>query len=240
MALQLAYIGLSILVTIILLFIGVRTIDKTFLDPSTAKSKKTLLVTCLLTWQLYIFAIASTGMLENFDFPPKFVLFLIIPAFLFTGIFIYKNRNYGWIQNLPEHWLVYYQSFRIAVEVLLAWSLVAGILHSNVTIHGYNYDLIFAFTAPIVAYLVFQRKSVKLRFALWWNYLGLGVIASIIFLFITTIYFPQLYGSESDLLSTDFGKYPYVLVPGFLMPSAVFIHILSIVQLYKSSKAVKK
>jgi hypothetical protein len=179
--------------------------------------------------------VASTGALENFDFPPKFVLYLIGPAFLFTGIFIYKNRNYSWIQHIPEQWLVYYQTFRIAVEILLALTATAGILHSNVTIQGFNYDMVFAFTAPFIAFLLFQKKTFKKKIAIFWNYLGLGVIASIIFLFISTIYFPHIYGGETDLISTDFGKYPYVLVPGFLMPSAVFIHILSIVQLSKAS-----
>lgn len=237
MALQLGYIGLTLLVNLILLFIGIKVIDKTFADASKAKTKKTLLLSCLITWQLYIFAVASTGILQNFDFPPKFVLFLIFPAFLFTGIFIYKNRNAQWIQNIPKQWLVYYQTFRIAVETLLAFSVTAGILHSNVAIQGYNFDLVFAFTAPVVAYVVFQKKTFGPKVAILWNYLGLAVLASVIFLFITSIYFPHLYGSETILIPTDFGKYPYVLLAGFLMPSAVFIHILSIVQLTKAPKS---
>ena len=119
----------------------------------------------------------------------------------------------------------------------MALTATAGILHSNVTIQGFNYDMVFAFTAPFAAFLLFQKKPYKKKFAIFWNYLGLGVIASIIFLFITTIYFPHIYGVEIDLISTDFGKYPYVLVPAFLMPSAVFIHILSIVQLTKAPTA---
>ena len=237
MALQLGYIGLTLLINLILLLIGIKAIDKTFVDSSKAKTKKALLLSCLITWQLYIFAIASTGILQNFDFPPKFVLFLILPAYRFTGIFIYINRNNSWIQNIPKQWLVNYQTFRIAVETLLAFSVTAGILHTNVSIQGYNFDMIFAFTAPVVAYMVFQKKTYKANIAILWNFLGLIVIASIIFLFITSIYFPQIYGGEISLISTDFGKYPYVLVPGFLMPSAVFIHILSIVQLTKAPKS---
>ena len=97
--------------------------------------------------------------------------------------------------------------------------------------------MVFALTAPFVAFLLFQKTPFKKKMAIFWNYLGLAIIVSIIFLFITTIYFPHMYGSETNLISTDFGKYPYVFVPGFLMPSAVFIHILSIVQLSKASTA---
>lgn len=235
--LQIGYFVLTILINLILIYIGLKAIDANKLDSAKNKRKKTLLVSSLITWQLYIFAVASSGALENFDFPPRFVLFLIGPAFLFTGIFIYKNRNYTWIQDIPLQWLIYYQTFRIAVEVLLTLTASAGILHSNVTIQGFNYDMIFAFTAPFVAFFLFQKKPYKRKIIIFWNYLGLTVIASIIFLFITTIYAPHIYGDETNLISTDFGKYPYVLIPGFLMPSAVFIHILSIVQLSRASTA---
>ncbi len=233
MNLQLAYLGLTLFTLLMILYIGIKTINKTFLDPLQNKKKKILFISLLLFWQTYIFGVATTGILQNYNFPPRFVIFFILPAFIFTGIFIYKNRNNQWIQNIPKQWLIYYQTFRLAVETLLALSVTAGILHSNVTIHGYNYDMIFAFTAPFIAFLVFQKKVFNQKIVLLWNYLGLAVIASIIFLFITTIYFPEFYGSETNLLSTDFGKYPYILVAGFLMPSAVFMHILSIVQLNK-------
>ena len=237
MALQLGYISLTIIMNVILFYIGVKTIDKTFSDPIKVKAKKTLLISSLITWQLYIFAIASTGMLRNFDFPPKFVLFLIFPAFLFTGIFIYKNRNNTWIQNIPKQWLIYYQTFRIAVEILLVFTATEAILHKIVTIEGYNFDMVFGFTAPIIAYFVFQKNTFTPKVAILWNYAGLVVLASIIFLFITGIFFPHLYGSDFALIQSDFGTYPYILLAGFLMPSAVFIHILSIVQLNQAPKS---
>ena len=49
----------------------------------------------------------------------------------------------------------------------------------------------------------------------------------------TSIYKPELYGSTTALLPMAGFEYPYVLVAGFLMPLAVFIHVLSIVQLKK-------
>lgn len=227
MLLKIGYLGLSLLMTIILIIIGFKAIDKEH------KKKKIVLVAGLLFWQIYIYFIASSGILSDYSFPPKFVLFLIFPAFLFTGIFMVVNRNADWLNRIPQHWLVYYQTFRIAIETLFVYSVTAGVLHYHVTIEGYNFDMIFAITAPIVAYLVFQKKALPKKAILWWNYLGLAVIASIIFLFLSSNYMPQLYGSDTMLLPEKFGQYPYMLVPGFLMPSAVFVHILSLIQLYK-------
>ncbi|RMA58023.1 hypothetical protein [Ulvibacter antarcticus] len=236
MGLQLAYIGLSIIMFLIILRIGFTAINGAFGKTPKAHKKKLLLVILLLLWQVYVIGIAATGILQNFDLPPRFFIFLILPAFTFTGIFIYKNRNNSWIHHIPKSWLVYYQSFRIFIESIFVWTVAMGILTPIVTVKGYNYDMIFAFTAPVLAVLVFKMNVLPEKFLIFWNYLGLVVIAVIIFLFLSSVYAPHLYGSDVPLLSTDFIVYPYVLVPAFLMPSAVFIHVLSIVQLTKSRK----
>lgn len=230
MGLQSAFIGLTLLMNLIIWFIGSTAINKTFENPSKRKKKKTQLILGLALWQVYTFATASSGILDDYGFPPRFALLLIIPLFVFTGIFIYKNRSHQWINSIPKHWLVFYQSFRILIETIFVFSVAQGILNKEVTIEGYNYDMVFAYTAPIIGFLVF-RKLIPRKLTIVWNYLGLAVIASIIFLFMSSLYNPQLFGSETMLLPPQAVKYPYVLVAGFLMPSAVFMHLLSIIQL---------
>lgn len=230
MILQLAYIGLSILMTAIIVRIGLKAIHNTFNEKSVAGKKKVLLIASLAGWHLYILILASTEVMLDLSFPPKFFLFTILPAFLFTGIFIYKNRNNSWIQNIPSHWLFFYQTFRIGIETIFIFTVAKGILQPNVTIEGYNFDLIYAFTVLLIGSLTYKNIKKYKRLIVWWNYLGLAVIAVIIFLFQSTIYFPEIYGNIEPF-PVEFLKYPYVLVPSFLMPSAVFIHILSIVQL---------
>ena len=237
MYLKLSYIGLSLLMSLILIFIGKIAIYKTFEDSVIRKKKLTKVILGIIGWHIYMFALASSGILQDLTFPPRFAIFMIIPAFIFTGIFMHKNKNNKWIENIPERWLIYYQTFRIAIETLFVYTVAEGILHPNVTIEGYNYDMIYAFTAPLIGLLVFNLKAIPKKIALLWNYLGLVVIASIIFLFMTTIYVPHMYGPDTIPFPMGFTLYPYVTVAGFLMPSAVFIHVLSIVQLSKSSKA---
>ena len=193
----------------------------------------------LLFLQIYIYAIAYSGVLNNFDFPPRFFIFLILPIFSFTGIYIYKNRNSDWLSKIPEHWLIFFQSFRILVESLFVATVAKGILNKEVTIEGYNFDMIFAYTAPIIGYLAYKKIASR-KVLIIWNYTGLLVIASIIFLFLSSIFNPQLFGSETMLLPVESVKYPYVLVAGFLMPTAVFIHVLSITQLTKNQKNLTK
>ncbi len=230
MNLEVAYIGLTLFTVLFLIFIGVKAIEITSDKPN---RDKLLLITSLIVWQLFIFIVASNGVLQSYDFPPRFAIAFIIPSFIFIGVFLRINHDKKWIQSIPEHWIIYFQSFRILVETLFVFTVAKGILHYQVTIEGYNYDMIFAFTAPIVAFLVYNKKFFSRKLILLWNYLGLMVITSIIFLFMTSIYFPEIYGSEIPLLPLEALSYPYVLIAGFLMPTAVFLHILSIIQISK-------
>jgi len=182
-------------------------------------------------WHLYAFGMASTGFLMTYDLPPRFAVFLIIPAFIFIGIFCFKVRKSAWLQNIPTSWLIFYQSFRIIIESLFVFSIAEGIVHKNITIEGYNYDMIFGFSALIVG-LLFVKKIISTKVVLAWNFLGLTVIAVIIFLVNSTIYAPQIFGPDTGEFPMTFLEYPYMLVPAFLMPSAVFVHGLLITQHY--------
>lgn len=232
MMLETGYIGLSILMTAILLLMGVKTISKNFKEKSAGRKKKIVLITSLVGWHLYVFILASTEFMYDLSFPPRFFLLTILPAFIFTGIFIYRNRNESWLQNVPPQWLFFYQTFRIGIEILFVFTVAKGILHPNVTIEGYNFDLIYASTVLVIGLLTFKNFDKFKSIIIWWNYLGLAIIAVILFLFQSTIYIPEIYG-DIESFPTEFLNYPYILVPSFLMPSAVFIHVLSIVQLKK-------
>lgn len=230
--LKTGYFCLAIIMTLLILWASYIIIDRTF--PGTKSRHKKLWITMgLLSWHIYVYAISQTGILSNFTFPPRFALFLVLPLLLFTIIFLTLNRTGLWISNIPSHWLIYVQTFRVGVEVLFVLSISKGILHKEMTIEGYNFDMIIGLTAPVVAYYSVRKKKWPLSVALLWNYLGLAVLASIIFIVFTSIYAPEWYGSASVLLPKTFASYPYNLVAGFLAPLAIFIHVLSIIRLRK-------
>ncbi len=223
------------LMVILISIMGKNAIDKTVSDKKTRKEKLFLLVGGLILWQLYQLAIGASGFLTDFSFPPRFLLLLVIPAFLFTGIFLTRNRKKDWIMAIPEEWLTYIQSFRILVEILFVYSVSEGILHPLVTIEGYNFDMVFGASAIIMWLLTYKIKIISNTILILWNYLGITVLASVIFLFVSSIYFPNIW-DETDMMPTTFASAPYVLVAGFLMPSAIFIHVLSIIRLERNKR----
>jgi len=228
MELQFAFLILTLFVNLFLLIIGFKAIE---LASSQKVRHKFILVTSLLVWQVYIYVLGSSGLLMSYEFPPRIALAFIFPSFIFTAIFLYKSRKKAWIKHIPESQLVYFQSFRVFVEFLLLFSFFEGIFNQEVTIEGYNFDMIFALSTPIVGYLVFYKQVLSKRFIEVWNYTGLLVLATVIFVFLSSVYKPELFGSENPLLPLEAFSYPYVLIAGFLMPVAVFVHVLSIVQI---------
>ncbi|MFT5337278.1 MAG: hypothetical protein ACI9YL_001280 [Luteibaculaceae bacterium] len=226
--LESAFLGLTLVTVLFLIYIGFNAIK---LSSESPKKDTFILVFCLVGWQWFIYGLSSTGLLVSYDFPPLFALAFIVPSFLFTGVFLFRSRNKQWPKFIPEQWVIYFQSFRILVELLFVFALVEGVFNAEVTIEGYNYDLVFAASAPIVGILVYALKVLPRRILVYWNYLGLGVLASVIVLFLCSIYQPELFGSPEPLLPLISMTYPYVLIAGFLMPVAVFLHILSLVQL---------
>jgi hypothetical protein len=235
MELKLGYLGLACALAGTLIFFVLKVIRSKQSNPAIAKYGK-ILIGLLFLWHIYVYAMAQTGILQNFSFPPNFAIFTIFPLFIFTGVFIYKNWAKSWLISIPPHWLVFVQAFRIIVETLFVFTVSAKILHPNVTIEGYNFDMIFAFTAPIMGILLLKNFKKYRKLALYWNYLGLAVLASVVSLFQIMIYNPALIDGNNIPLSPSMTTYPFILVAGFLMPTAVFIHFLSIAQLNKMGK----
>lgn len=235
MNLELGYLLLTIIVLIVAIAIGDKAIRETIKDKGQALKARLLLIGGLVLWHIYVYWVSHSGLLADLEsLPPKPVIFLILPLFSFTAIFLYLNRNKAWIMAVPIRWLVMLQAFRVVVEVLLALSADQGILPQVVTIRGYNFDMIYAFTAPVIYYLVFTSKKWSLKAVRLWNYLGIFVLATVISVFMSTMITPEIHGSTQSIMPVEFTHYPYTLVAGFLMPFAIFTHVLSLVQLRRT------
>lgn len=233
---SLAYILLTITILSAIYF-GYKTVLIKGGNSVAVSNKKALLVLLgLLGWVIYTSIISYSGILHDFSLPPKMPILLIFPAFAFTAYFMIKYHNHPLLKVLPKSWPIYYQSFRIGVELLILRLYLDGIGPISLTFEGYNYEILAGIAAPILAFLTFQLKVLPEKVIYYWNFVGLALLAIIVGLFITNAYFPSIWGAEQSLISTEIAGMPFILIPSLYMPSAVFMHILSIVQLHKSKK----
>ena len=184
-----------------------------------------------ILWLVYMSALAGTGFFRVFTMPPRIGLFLILPLFAGIAYFFLRKKHAVLAQAIPPAWPLYLQSFRIAVELLILGMFWRGMFPVEPTMEGYNFDILAGLTAPVVAYLAFQRKAISRQIVRWWNILGLVLLANVVIIFNTLLLKPALWGYDSSPVNPAFGAMPYLQIAGIFMPLAVFLHFFSLAQM---------
>lgn len=202
---------------------------------TTTKRNRILLLTLIgiLSWLTLQFFIWSTGFYYDLSLPPRIPLFMVFPVFLFTFLFLNRNRNHKVLTAIPIALPIAIQSFRAVIEVLFYFTFLNHILPIQVTFEGSNYDVLIGLSAIVMAVYA-NRPNSSRKILLIWNVLGILVVLFAAFIFITSFYMPAIWGNTG--IPLEFNQFPYLLLPTFLMPFAVFLHALSIIQLTRKTR----
>ena len=131
------------------------------------------------------------------------------------------------IAGIPQPWLVALQTYRaLGVIFLILWQMgKAPALFAWPAGIG---DVVIGLSAPLVA-LVYARTGAHAP-VLWWNVFGLlDLIVAVATGFLTSPSPLQLYAFDApnDLIS----RYPLVLIPTFLVPLSILLHLASLARL---------
>lgn len=189
---------------------------------------KTTVAIILTTWLVYVSLLSLAGVFKVGGLPPRIPLLLVLPPFAFITYFFSKKKHRNLIEATPASWLVYSQSFRVVVELMLYSLFLQGVLPKAGTYEGYNYEILIGITSIVVGYWGYTRKALPNIVLKIWNYTGLVTLTIVVFIMISHAYFPDLYTKPEKLNISDFGSFPYTLLAGFLMPLAVFMHVFSL------------
>ncbi len=228
MMLQAGYILLALALVIVIYLATAKVSFKAFTDPSQQKRFIRKAALSLICWVVYISAISVTGIFENSSLPPRIPLLLVLPAFVFF-IYFFTNKDFKpVIDNTPHSWPVYFQSFRVLVELLIYWAFLKGILPVSATFDGYNFDIVIGLTAPLIAYLTFARGKVSKPLFILWNVAGLSTLLIVVSILMRHAYFVE--NERLSILHGGLGSFPYTFLAGLFMPLAVFMHIFSLVK----------
>lgn len=179
----------------------------------------------LLVWTIYILSVVLSGALRNLQIP--FIpLLLFLPA---IAIILYATSGHTMksaIGHIPVYVPVYVQSFRILVELMIYGTFLEGVLPEQVTFEGANFDIAVGMSALVVGLLA-QKGKIGPRGILAWNVASLFVLATTLLAFASFFYFR---GELPEPVNMRFVELPYVLLPAFLVPFALFYHVVSIRQ----------
>ena len=191
-----------------------------------------IVASLLIVWMIGQGIIASTGFYTNTTtIPPRFMAMLLPPATLILIVFATrKGRNF--IDLLRPDQLTLLHIVRIPVEICLFALYTHQLVPQLMTFEGINFDIISGITAPLIAYLGYHKKVFNKTALLIWNLICLGLLVNIAFhgiLSVPTAF--QRFGFEQPNIGLTY--FPYVFLPGLIVPAVLFAHLCSIRQLLK-------
>ena len=228
--LKLSYTLLFVILWTLIMYYYNVVLKKTDVALKTKQKKLIIASIILSSWLIIQYTISESGFYHDLSLPPRIPLFMIFPLFLFTIIFLNRNKKSMLLQAIPIHIPIAYQSFRAIIEWLFYSTFLQGILPVQVTFEGANYDVLLGISAIVMGIYAFRKEASK-KLLILWNYIGIGIVMFAAFTFITSFYFPSIWGLENSEMPQKFNQFPFLLLPSFFMPSAIFMHILSIIQL---------
>lgn len=187
--------------------------------------KKNFLITISI-WVVYVIIMSASGLLNSLSLPPRAPVFIILPAF--TIVFITTSRSIfkQLLSTLSKSSLVYIQSFRILVELLIYGAFLDGAFPQRVTFEGLNYDILVGISALPIGYLI-QKEHIGRKGIITWNILGLLVLSLTGYAFISSFYFSDFVDLAGEIALVQL---PYIFLPAILLPIAIFYHVISIRQ----------
>lgn len=209
-------------------------------SPPEEATRSTGRVVAVMVLLLLLSAAASTsGLIDNFDANPPYLMRFILPHVVITLI-VGSVSPYGrrLALGLPIAALVGFQAFRIPVELLLHGLYDNGIAPVQVTYLGWNFDILTGLTAIPVAWLAARGKASRTLLIVW-NTLGLALLGNIVIIALTSVPGPlRLFMNEPS--ARFIASFPYILIPTMFVTTALLGHILLFRRLQLKAKSEKQ
>ncbi|MEM6267865.1 MAG: hypothetical protein AAF998_00440 [Bacteroidota bacterium] len=181
----------------------------------------------MIAWIGLLMFLSLKGVFHRMDvFPPR-IMFAVVATMGFIAI-LAVNRRFGQtLRTINPAWLIWPQVFRILVEIVLWLNYENGDTPIQMTFEGLNFDILAGISAPIIAWLAYGQGRQRHGLALVWNFVGLALLLNI--LTIAVLSTPAVGVLEPE--NTFIGYFPFALLPGFVAPYAMLLHVVSIRQL---------
>ena len=175
-----------------------------------------------LVWLGLPALLASLGAFQNFDARPPVLMRVLLPMVVLIVAFVISPWGKTAAQRLPLSLLVGTQLFRLPLEILLYGLSLRGFLPREMTMAGFNYDIVTGVAAG--SFWFFMRRGPVPQWSIWiWNVFGFLALLAVVT--IAVLSFPQPFGlffPPNEIVA----YYPWVWLPTFLVQVALVSHLL--------------
>lgn len=204
------------------LFFATSLLSMVFFYIGTGKDKRVLFLSIL--WMLFIGAIAFTGFFENTSvIPPRFLL--VIAGGILLTVYFYRIVNSA---KLNTRYLFAVHTLRVPVEIGLYQLFLEKKVPIFMTFKGWNFDILVGISAIlIIGYLMISKNKLSRFFKLWWNGIGIVLLAIIVGIAILSSPLPiqQIAFNQPNVAVLEF---PFIFLPAYIVPVVLLSHLLVI------------
>ena len=180
-------------------------------------------------WAVLLAGLALAGFFANFStLPPRvpLAIFLPLPVVL---VIVFSRGGRELLQAIPPHWVVYAQSVRIGVELFLWYGVIDGVIPVQLSFEGRNFDIVTGLLAVPVGYYALVIRRWPGWVVVAYNFLGLGLLVNALVTAFLSMPTP-LRVFHNEPASTLVAYFPFIYLPGLLIPLAYSLHIFSLRQ----------
>lgn len=192
-----------------------------------------ILIFSLAFWILFQAMLALSGFHQNTQtFPPRVVLFGVLPALLLI-IFYFAFFRESFIEKLPLKILTVLHIIRIPVEIVLLWLFQNQLVPQSMTFEGRNFDILSGLTAPVIYFVAFRGGGVNRPLLIGWNIFALVLLFNIV---ITALLAFSAFSPNAapEMQNRAVMYFPYIWLPTVIVPIVFFSHLISIWKLIKN------
>ncbi|MEP6616020.1 MAG: hypothetical protein ABJA57_05545 [Ginsengibacter sp.] len=167
----------------------------------------------------------------TYTVPPRFAFLVLPPFIIILIVFITKNGR-RFIDGLSPEILTRLHVVRLFVEIILFWLFLYKYVPRLMTFEGRNFDILAGITAPVIAYYGIQKRMLGRTFLLTWNFISLLLLLNIVINAVLSAPFPfQQFGFDQPNVAILY--FPFIWLPGFIVPAVFFAHAVLIRRLLK-------
>lgn len=176
----------------------------------------------VLVWLGVPAVLALRGVLADFEGVPPNLMRLVLPMPLLVLVFSCSRWGKWAAERLPLTLLVGVQAFRLPLEVVLYYLGQHGAISQEMTLAGYNFDIVSGAFA-LVLWVLLHKQAAPTGLIWAFNVVGTALLVTVVTIAILGL--PAPFGWFQPP-NTVVAYYPWIWLPTFLVQLALVSHLL--------------
>jgi hypothetical protein len=189
----------------------------------------------VVIWSLICLIIGRSDILDSSTSSVSYIPIVIFIPVIFILWLVRTKKATQFLDESPDAILINANMFRVFIEPVTYMLFIEDFLPLEMTIQGWNPELMVAFSAPLLIAMFFNDDVKRYNIAIIWNVIGLNSIS--VFTYMVLSLSPLQPGvfifKEQHLLMASF---PFILYPALYIPLAFLLHTFSLRQLLRDKK----